>query len=146
MNNDEVMKLWDECLDEALTCWGKVNHGKAATLFATKLREKDADTIAQQKEEIVRLGNEANYFNQKLTEVTGRHCDEIDRNFKLKGKLENAGNLVAQQKEEIERLRASLAENNHLYFAKSNAVNLLMDAILVLEGKESRPSPRQGDY
>jgi len=66
-----------------------------------------------------KLFDEASYFNKKLTEVTSRHCDEIDKSAKLSGRLRDAGHLVSD-------LRKQVAERDALLASKQAEIDALM--------------------
>jgi len=59
--------------------------------------------------EIAELNKTLAYHSEKLTAVTRRHCDELDRNCELKKKLLRAGEIVSEKCKEIERLNAKVA-------------------------------------
>ena len=59
--------------------------------------------------EIAELNKTLAYHSEKLTAVTRRHCDELDRNCELKKKLLHAGEIVSEKCKEIEQLNAKVA-------------------------------------
>jgi predicted metal-binding protein len=73
-------------------------------------KEFDRQRIAELLQENDRLFKEANYFSDKLADVTRRHCDEIDGNFQLKCKLVIAGELIGSLNRELSQLRASASK------------------------------------
>jgi len=50
---------------------------------------------------IAELNKTLAYHSEKLTTVTRRHCDELDRNCELKKKLLRAGEIIGEKAREI---------------------------------------------
>jgi len=68
------------------------------------------DIIHAQRKDIEQLNKTLAYHSEKLTAVTRRHCDELDRNCELKKKLLHAGEIVSEKCKEIEQLNAKVAK------------------------------------
>ena len=89
---EEVIAVAKECGATLTTMNGIRFEPEELQLLVAKFKQEGRDKATK----------DAAYYNNKLTEVTRRHCDEIDRNKHLKDKLERAGELVAKLRAQLE--------------------------------------------